>query len=384
MRARWFGVIVLVTTLLSGLSASAQELAEIEIVPPHPTPADIVLARLSGTWGDSCVPKNPTVSRLGQEISINTSNPGQLCALILTPWALDVPIGQLPAGTYEVTARHFRPTGGPIVLGQAIFTVGEPLLCGDTSGPGGTDVPCHCGNVVTTNTRLNASDPVIRETCPADGLSVTGGVTLDLHGATIRGAGAGTGLRIADGASLERGTVIGFAIGIASDGSTVGTLISQVSVLHSVLDGIRLKGDGNTVEKAVVQASGDDGISVRGDGNELVRNRCSRNGRTGLVVQGRENLLDHNSCELNGGDGIFVAGDTNTLVRNAGGRNGGTGVSVGGNENSLTHNQAPRNAGDGIRGMGTMLESDRRNYGARNGGANCEIDGFTTLAGTYC
>lgn len=53
--------------------------------------------------------------------------------------------------------------------------------CGDGSGPGGTDVPCACGDRVTSDTVLDNSDPVVStgptDVCPGLGLKVGGGVT---------------------------------------------------------------------------------------------------------------------------------------------------------------------------------------------------------------
>jgi hypothetical protein len=383
MRPYFSAIALLLILLVSALSASGQELARIEIDPPHPTPADNVVAKLSGTWPNSCVPRNPTVTRTGQDILIETFVVYVVCLDVLTSWTLDAAIGRLPVGTYVVTARYPTYPGAP-VLGRTIFSVAEPRFCGDTTGPGETDVPCHCGDVVTTDTRLNASDPVAKDTCVADGLIVGAAVRLHLGGVTIRGAGAGTGILIADGATVQNGTVVGFAIGIASDGSSARSLISNMRVNNSRFEGVQVSGDRNSILRVTAVASGTDGIAFQGDGNELVRNSCSRNGHSGLVVQGNANTLEHNTCDLNRGDGISVLGDANTLMRNVGSRNDGIGVTVDGSDNSLVHNQGLRNSGAGIHAVGSDLDSDGRNYGTKNGGVNCEVDGFPTFAGGYC
>src|SRR5262245_10446465 len=54
--------------------------------------------------------------------------------------------------------------------------------CGDAVGP------CQCGDRVVTDTKLGGTDPVLRTTCPCDGLIVTSRVTLDIGG-TLRGQG---------------------------------------------------------------------------------------------------------------------------------------------------------------------------------------------------
>ena len=74
----------------------------------------------------------------------------------------------------------------PFLLTLVILITFSPVPaaavdCGDTSGPGGTDVPCSCGDVVTSDTVLDASDPVANGVCSPIGLSVDGGVKLDAH-----------------------------------------------------------------------------------------------------------------------------------------------------------------------------------------------------------
>jgi Right handed beta helix region len=186
---------------------------------------------------------------------------------------------------------------------------------------------------------------------------------------------------------VKNGRVQNFDLGIKSAGAIsvcqVGTDDTSLTVTINRV-GIDLDADNCTIIKTAVTANLSDGAVVRGDANQFVRNTCSRNGGTGLAVQGSDNFLNQNRCKLNGGDGILVTGDTNTLVRNLGGRNGGTGVLADGSGNTFQHNQGRTNDGDGIRGIGTMLESDGRNYGVGNGGVNCGIDGFPTLAGGYC
>src|SRR5262245_19343711 len=75
-------------------------------------------------------------------------------------------------------------------------------LCGDDVT--GHDVPCACGDVVTSDVVLGAGDPVTQDTCPSDGLTVRARgtartLTVDLAGQHLRGAGHGAGLLVVYG-----------------------------------------------------------------------------------------------------------------------------------------------------------------------------------------
>jgi uncharacterized protein (TIGR03437 family) len=99
--------------------------AQIEIIPPNPTTENNISVRISGTWPNSCTPQNPQVSRIGNEISIATSNPGQFCLQVLTDWSHTVNIGQLAARTYTVVVTHTTPNT-TLELGRRSFTVTTP------------------------------------------------------------------------------------------------------------------------------------------------------------------------------------------------------------------------------------------------------------------
>ncbi|MGH9852082.1 MAG: hypothetical protein ACREBD_19775, partial [Blastocatellia bacterium] len=120
---------------LGGDSATAQvtvgpitATADIEIIPSNPTTDDNVSVRISGTWPNTCAPQNPQVSRSGNQITIATSNPGQICLLRLTPWSHTVNLGQLSAGTYLTIVTYNSPHVS-LELGRKNFTVtGPPII----------------------------------------------------------------------------------------------------------------------------------------------------------------------------------------------------------------------------------------------------------------
>src|SRR5215510_4447251 len=110
-----------------------------------------------------------------------------------------------------------------LVLGMTVAsTSGWAADCGDTTGPGGTRVPCVCGDRVTTDTKLKDTDPVVStdpaDVCSGNGLSVgfVGGVTLNCNGLTLRGAGDGAGVNFEEmpGITVKNCTITGFGFGI--------------------------------------------------------------------------------------------------------------------------------------------------------------------------
>lgn len=106
--------------------------ADIKLTPTNPTTNDTITAQLSGTWPNSCVPQNPQVTVVGNEVRINTTNPNQICTAAFTPWTLNVPFGPLPAaGAYTLRVTYTSPLGQALI-GQTSFTVvnGKPELSG--------------------------------------------------------------------------------------------------------------------------------------------------------------------------------------------------------------------------------------------------------------
>ncbi len=104
--------------------------AQIALTPNAPTTNDTITAQLSGIWPDGCIPQNPQVSIVGNEVRISTSNASQVCTAVITPWSLTSSFGPLPAaGNYLVRLFYTSPIG-TAEIGQANFTVvnGRPTL----------------------------------------------------------------------------------------------------------------------------------------------------------------------------------------------------------------------------------------------------------------
>lgn len=219
--------------------------------------------------------------------------------------------------------------------------------CGDHVD--GRRVPCKCGDIVTTDTKLVRTDPVVAQSCPIDGLivraaSVAEGIVLDLNGLTLRGAGTGTGIRVeaggADGALVlggegeERASVVGFATGISAqyagtlrrvervavrssrrDGinlRTRGTLLVDVESSDNAGHGLRLTGEGGRLIDVVAERNGKSGIYALGPGT-FVSGRAIDNKSHGLVADGREIEVRDMVARGNGGRGIVVRGPRTTI-----------------------------------------------------------------------
>ncbi|HEY3127833.1 MAG TPA: hypothetical protein VGL91_00095 [Acidobacteriota bacterium] len=118
------GALAATLVLLLMLVLHAQTTAtQVEIVPTEPTASDSISIKLSGTWPNGCVPKNPQLSVSGQSIRIDTSNPGEICTDALTPWSLTVLVGRLAASSYEVVVNYSSPSQKSFEVVRKTFSV---------------------------------------------------------------------------------------------------------------------------------------------------------------------------------------------------------------------------------------------------------------------
>ena len=273
----------------------------------------------------------------------------------------------------------------PIVLFSAVAMLAllaaspaHAIDCGDTSGPGDTNVPCSCGDTVTTDTDLDVfDDPVISGNCKPVGLYIAGGVRVNAHQLSQRlcadSYASTVGLWIiGNHVTIFRGVIRGCDVGIL--GETYGSTIQRVTTRDGAF-GIALEGSGNALLYNLSRRN-DVGIFVLGGGNQLQNNYCHENGEVGLVVAGDDNSLAKNECYYNEGYGVLVFGDANTLTRNLGKENGADGIHVEGSFNFLGDNQGRKNTGHGVFAVGGDNLTDGGNYGTENGlKPDCSIDG---------
>lgn len=265
-----------------------------------------------------------------------------------------------------------------ILAGSGARAPATAADCGDTSGGGGADVPCSCGDRVTTDTILNNTDPVTTIACPDDGLIVTNGVTLNLGGSVIRGDSVGVsdvGLLVEAGANdvvITTGTVTGFATGIATDSSTDASLLTGLQVRQNGV-GIEISASNTIVEKSVVRHNdGDcivvnDDVLVAQDKNTVRLNRCEDNGGRGLVIRGNMNTVARNVLLRNGSDGADIDGTGDTVDRNQSKYNGGEGFKIDGSAHTVTLNISLGNGADGytVLATGSTFQRNTANYNGR-------------------
>jgi len=165
-------------------------------------------------------------------------------------------------------------------------------LCGDDVA--GVRVACSCGDFVVSDTMLVATDPVVTDRCPTDGLVVqaaegTDSLTLDLGGLSITGSGVGVGLLVSNGGS--DGAVISGGPDSIRPGQVVG-----------FGDGLRVRTQRALSELANVDFRGNtgDGVAIRSYETKVTAVRAFANGRDGIRISGRKATLDTLESDGNG------------------------------------------------------------------------------------
>ncbi len=172
--------------------------------------------------------------------------------------------------------------------------------CGDDVE--GERVACTCGDVVVSDTKLTAEDPVIQTRCPSDGLLVRAAsdapsIRLDLAGLTIVGLGVGTGIQVIDGGSEgavivggpegKAGTVAGFRTGLRGHGQRSVAELRNLILKGNEADGLVLRGDGGTkIVDVIAETNGRDGLRLGGRGAELQNSHGIVNRRHDVRVTG--------------------------------------------------------------------------------------------------
>jgi len=281
-------------------------------------------------------------------------------------------------------------------------------FCGDDVG--GRDVACACGDVLVSDLKLT-DDPIARQTCPHDGLvvradDVGAAIEIDLAGRTLRGTGAGVGLRVLSGGPggariVSRGgpaALEGFDDGIAGRGADSVALVQDVVIRGSRRDGLRLTGRQYVLRRITVDGAGRDGFALGGAGFEVTDTRALDCRRYGYFVMGDSGVIGGdgagNIAERSGTAGFNFMGAGHTLVacRANGGRkdgvalhavgmdvrgceardNGGDGIAGVGGRVRLQDNTALDNGGDGLRLRGPGLIDAGGNRGSGNRGATRE------------
>ena len=97
---------ILVLGIFGPEQSDQTDKVSVAVTPANPTELDRISAVLSGTWPDACVPESAKLVLSGQAVHLDLVVPDNICAQVLTKWALSVPVGQLLPGNYSVEVRH--------------------------------------------------------------------------------------------------------------------------------------------------------------------------------------------------------------------------------------------------------------------------------------
>ncbi len=190
--------------------------------------------------------------------------------------------------------------------------------CGDSVS--GQRVACRCGDVVVSDVRLRADDPVILGACVFDGLTVrppagSTGLTVDLDGLTLRGSGRGTGLRVLGsgavvvrgGKGTVRGRIVGFGVGLKAAGTRALSSVSNLIVEDNARQGIFVRDRDSLLSGVLARRNGADGVRVSGRNARLHRVEATNNGGAGVVTS-----------RYGSGRGITASGNASVQVRSGG------------------------------------------------------------------
>jgi hypothetical protein len=229
--------------------------------------------------------------------------------------------------------------------------------CGDDVG--GTRVPCACGDLVIADTILWATDPVVTEPCPDDGLTILApsgaeSLTLNLGGQSIAGRGHGAGIRVARGGRLGavivggdegdgRAEIARFGTGIRASGRSAVREIRSIDIHDNTADGLFVRASGVRIEDVRSENNGRNGVALSGHGNEVSGVAATANSRDGLHVHGSAATLDAET-RGNGRDGAAIGGRGHQVEELRTAENGGAGLRATGSGHDVAGTKAFGNA----------------------------------------
>jgi len=235
-----------------------------------------------------------------------------------------------------------------------------------------------CGTEITASTTLDRNI----SGCAGNGLVVSGnGITLDLAGHRISGAGARSGYGIwlkGSDVTIRNGRVTGFLDGVHVAPATEGTPPS------GRLEGIRLVGNG--VGLAVVPGAGsvgslsvacsqlggnDEGLFLGKGTLSITNSTISRNAADGLhAVDAASLTVSDSVASGNGENGFDTRNTTSRFLRNVASRNGQTGIRVVDAYATPAPYWFADNTASGNRALGIEFSLDLPDLGFADGGGN--------------
>jgi parallel beta-helix repeat protein len=291
--------------------------------------------------------------------------------------------------------RRTGPGGSSVKLMIGICAVCAGFLAGGVGVAAAA--PVSCGEVITTNTKLQA-DLV---DCPGDGVVIgSDNITLDLGGHTIDGLGSAApfgsdGIDNTggyDNVVIKNGTVTEFQQGVALVGTT-GNLARNLIVSGNLGDAFFVDGfallDSSGNQLVGNRASGNGGgIHLRGSNGNVIRaNSATANGGVGIALtfSSQNNTVNDNALTGNGGQGIFLleGANGNTVARNVVAANTLSGVLIANSStNGVVANRIAQNGGDGLGVVSDFPLGSGGNVLARNDLTANSADGIVVDAGT--
>lgn len=253
-----------------------------------------------------------------------------------------------------------------IVASPAVAAAGP---CGDQLD--GVRIACRCGDTVVSDTRLLATDPVVTDRCPLDGLTIRASslaesIRLDLDGHELRGSGVGIGIRVAyggtDGAHLVGsppegyGSISGFGVGLAVTEPTALARATRLDLRANSEEGARVTMSGTIFEDVVAHGNTRDGLRIRGTGGRLADVRSFENGENGIRIFSDNVVVDADG-DRNDRTGIIVDGERNDLAGAGATGNGRDGIVVRGSSGTWEISEAKDNRRDDLRLNGRPPQS---------------------------
>ena len=92
-----------VLTLVIAAPAAAQVSTTVRTLPPNPDSRSVITARVGGVWNDPAYPRCGTAAVVGRTITLALGcQPTLPLPAVTAPWSLDVPVGVLEAGVYDL------------------------------------------------------------------------------------------------------------------------------------------------------------------------------------------------------------------------------------------------------------------------------------------
>jgi trimeric autotransporter adhesin len=242
-----------------------------------------------------------------------------------------------------------------------------------------------CAQSVTTNALLMKDLD-----CAGSGVVVgAGGITIDLNGHVLKGAGSSSGISDYlghDRVVIKNGVVRNFFDGIHAASNADDVKVSNVVASGNVNDGVYLAGASASISSSTAAGNVGIGLLVMGDSASIASSNASGNGGYGIANTGDGTSIKSSSSTGNTGSGISVKGASITLVSSITSGNGAAGLSLTGASPSVKSVVATGNRSIGISlwGDGVVLNGNRADGNGFSGGSSdgwglgIEVGGFTT------